>query len=266
MHYVKNMKAKVGPCNICINTRSLTWDHVPPKGSIKLSTVEMRVLYESLSGKNEELKIKESQNGLKFRTICRDCNEFLGHNYDPVINDFSMSVGRYLKSNLTFPSIVHHRTKPVKLMRGILGHLLSAKIEFDNSQLDEQVRDFIFDESATIPSDINIFYWIYPYDCTIILRDVAMPAVRGDFSNSGFFQIFKFFPIAYIITNLTSYEGLYELTTYRHLPIDEEADILLLLDRTEHYRWPEIVDKGNIVLAGQAAANAVFSVPKRLRT
>ncbi|MBU6390889.1 MAG: hypothetical protein KGJ87_08130 [Planctomycetota bacterium] len=263
MHYVKNKRDKVGHCNICTNSCSLSWDHVPPKGSIEISTVEMRVLYKTLAGKNEDLKIEESQNGLKFRTICRKCNEFLGHNYDPVIKDFAISVGRYLKSNLTFPNIIHHRTKPVKLMRGILGHILSAKVDFDKVQLDEQVRGFIFDKNAIIPDDIHIFYWIYPYDYTIILRDVVMPSVRGDFSNSGFFQIFKYFPIAYIITNLKTYEGLNELTIYRHLSIDEEVDIPIQLNRTEHYHWPEMVDNGNIVLAGPSASNAVFSVPKR---
>lgn len=263
MHYVKNKRAKVGPCNICTNTCSLSWDHVPPKGSIEISTVEMRVLYETLAGKDEDLKIRESQNGLKYRTICSECNEFLGRNYDQVIKDFAISVGRYLKSNLTFATVVNHRTKPVKLMRGILGHILSAKVEFDNVQLDEQVRNFIFDENAIIPDDIHIFYWVYPYDCTIILRDVAMPSVRGNFSNSGFFQIFKYFPIAYIVTNLTAYERLDELTIYRHLPIDEEVDIPIRLDRTEHYHWPEIVDRGNIVMGGQSASNAVLSVPRR---
>lgn len=262
MHHVKTKRAKVGKCNICSNEKSLSWDHVPPKGGIEISTMEMENLFHIFTREVDVRKIRESQNGLKFRTICKECNEFLGQKYDTVLNEFAMSVGRYLKSELKFPPLFHYKTKPLRLMKGILGHLLAAKADYDEVLLDCQVREFILDEDSVIPESINIFYWIYPYRCTVIVRDIGMPAVRGNFKDVGFFHTIKYFPIAYLVSNKSRYESLLSLTKYRNCGIDEEIDIPIDLKRIEHHYWPEMVDKGNIVLGGAAGLNAISAFPK----
>jgi hypothetical protein len=66
--------------------------------------------------------------------------------------------------------------------------------------------------NTKIPAEIHIFYWVYPYDCTIIIRDFGMPAVRGNFSDIGFFQTIKSFPVAYLVSDKPRYENLPELT------------------------------------------------------
>lgn len=263
MHYVKTKREKVGLCNVCSQVKSLSWDHVPPKGGIELTTMEMEKLLDVFTKTDNVRNIRESQNGLKFRTICKTCNEFLGQKYDPTVNEFALTVGRYLKSALKLPALIHHKTKPLRLMKGILGHLIAAKAEYDDVLLDTQVRDFILDEKSSIPDDIYIFYWIYPYNCTIISRDFAMPSVRGDFKDFGFFQTIKYFPIAYLISNKPRYENLLELTKYRNVAIDEEVDLPLDLSRSEHHYWPEMVDKRNLLMGGQAALNSVTALPKR---
>lgn len=264
MYYVKTKREKVGKCNLCLKDRSLSWDHIPPKGGIELSTMEMKNLFNVFAG-DTKTNIRESQNGLKFRTLCDKCNnEILGKEYDPTINEFAISVGLYLKSNLKFPPIIHHKTKPARLMRGILGHLVAAKIEMDESLFDETVREFIFDDNASIPGIINLFYWVYPYKRTVIMRDFAMPSARGDFGSFGFFQTIKYFPIAYLATDLPRYESLFDLTKYRECSIDEEVNIPIQLEKSNHYYWPEMVDKGNFVMAGQAASNSVSAQPKKI--
>jgi hypothetical protein len=264
MYYVKTKRDKVGKCNLCLEDKSLSWDHVPPKGGIELSTMEMENLLNVFAG-DGGTKIRDSQNGLKFRTLCAKCNnEILGNKYDPTINDFALSVGMYLKSNFKFPTIIHHKTKPVRLMKGILGHLVATKIEIDEVLFDSAVRELIFDENAPIPEQIKIFYWVYPYNRTVIMRDFAMPSVRGNFDAFGFFQTIKYFPIAYLATDLNKYEGLLELTKYRGCSIDEEVEIPIQLNRIEHFYWPELVDPGNFVMVGQAASNSVSASPKKI--
>jgi len=262
MYYVKTKREKVGKCNICTKIKPLSWDHVPPKGGISLSTMEMENLFHVFTRKKETRKIRESQNGIKFRTICKECNEFFGVNYDTVVNDFSISVGRYLKTQIFLPPMLHHKTKPARLIRGILGHLLAAKAEFDDVIFDQQVRDFIFDLNAAIPENIHLFYWVYPYDCTIILRDFGMPAVRGSFKDIGFFQTLKSFPVAYLVSDQLQYEKLFELTKYRNCGIDEEIEIPIQLNRVEHHYWPEMVDRGNLLFGGQAVAGSITAIPK----
>lgn len=262
-HYIDTKREKVSPCNICRREDELTWDHVPPKGGIDLSAVEMEKVFELFVGK-EEVKFSESQNGVKYRTICKRCNETLGHRYDPALNEFSLTVGRYLRSGLTFPSVVHHRARPAAMIRGILGHLLAAKFQIDEVLFDRDVREFIFDESKPIPDNIFIFYWLYPYEQSITMRDFGMLAVRGDFGkNIGFCHVLKYFPIGYLIIDKPCYEGLEELTAYRHLSVEDEVEIPIRLDRVEHPHWPEIVDEGNIVFGGKSAKEAILARPKR---
>ena len=261
MRYVKTKRAKVGQCNICLEEKSLSWDHVPPKGGVTLTTMEMKSLFGIFTDK-EEPKIRESQNGLKFRTICKECNELLGQKYDHAVNEFASSVGRYLKSELKYPKIIHHKTKPKRLIKGILGHIIAGKIEIDDSVFDEKAREAILDEHADIPEQLNIFYWIYPYNHTVLMRDFAMPSVRGNFKDFGYFQVLKYFPIAYLVVNKTKYEGLYELTKYRHCDLDDEIDIPIQLEAVKHTYWPEMVDDGNIIAGGEAASNSVSATPK----
>lgn len=262
MHYVKTKREAFGLCNICSKEKSLSWDHVPPKGGINLSTMEMENLFNVFTTKEDVRKIRESQNGLKYRTICKECNEFLGRNYDPTVNEFALTVGRYLKSNLIFPKIIHHKTKPLRLIKGILGHLLAAKAEYDDASFDVQVRDFILDIDSKIPDNIHVFYWIYPYDCTIILRDFGMPSVRGRFDDFGFFQTLKYFPMAYLVSDKPQYEGLQLLTTYKDAGKDQEIDLPIALNRIKHHYWPEMVDDKNLLFGGQAASNSVSASPK----
>ena len=79
-------------CTICQQHSTLIWDHVPPKGSwvFGKTKVSMRPSL-NLAG---DPKLRESQNGLKFRTLCRECNNLLGTKYDPEIMDFA-SLSRY---------------------------------------------------------------------------------------------------------------------------------------------------------------------------
>jgi len=262
MYYVKTKREKVGQCNICSKVKPLSWDHVPPKGGIELTAMEMENLLYVFTRKKEVRKIRESQNGIKFRTICKECNEFLGVNYDTVVNEFAISVGRYLKTQIKLPEMLHHKTKPVRLMRGILGHLLAAKAEFDNVLFDQQVRRFIFDVNEEIPKKIHIFYWVYPYDCTIILRDFGMPSVRGNFKDIGFYQTLKSFPVAYLVSDKPRYENLLELTKYRSYGIDDEIEIPIQLNRVEHHYWPEIIDRGNLLFGGQSLTGSITALPK----
>ena len=196
MHYVKTKRNKIDTCNICKQVTHLSWDHVLPQGSIEVAPMEMETVFQIFAGDRKDRKLRKSQNGVKFRTICESCNERLGHKYDPIIKEFAFSVGRYLKAVLTFPKIIHHKTKPVALIRGILGHLLAAKAEYDKVVFDEKVRTFLFDETAVIPDEIHVYYWLYPYPQVIIMNDFVMPARRGDFGEVGLFHTLKYFPVA----------------------------------------------------------------------
>jgi len=262
-NYQKNKKSKVSLCNICLEEASLSWDHVPPKGGIKLTAVEQEPLLQYLRGSNDERKYKISQNGVKYRTLCSKCNAKLGSYYDISLNQFTLEIGKLLKSKIILPNKVDITTKPSHLVRSICGHLLAAKIKTEYTTIDVALRDFVFNESKQVPDNLKVFYWLYPYSSTINIRDVAMLKVRGDFSGVGMFSLLKYFPIAFLITDCDKYEGLRELTSYCYGNVDDEVQIPIdLRAPLKEYNWPEIVDEGNILLGGQSLHSGVFALPK----
>ena len=111
MHYVKLKRGSVDHCNICRNQTTLSWDHVPPQSGIELTPVEQTTILHLLTAKKNEELYSISQNGVKFRTICTYCNNtLLGLRYDPVLNEFAIGVGRFLKTTLEMPSIIKYET------------------------------------------------------------------------------------------------------------------------------------------------------------
>ena len=265
MHFAKSKRQKSSICNLCREVKDLSWDHVPPKGGVELTAVKMQTVFDLMTGSKEKPVLRESQNGMKYRTICSDCNSFLGIEFDPTINDFAISVSRYLDSALELPDIVHHTVKPQRLMKALIGHLIAAKIDIENTVFDGTGRDYVLDLSASLPEDINIFYWVYPYECSIAIRDFAMFTPRGTFTEPAVFQTLKYFPIAYLCCNKSEYAGLNNLSRYRDSGIDEEIDIPIELTRIENPYWPEAPSDSdnNVFFAGQSAGNAVHAIRRR---
>lgn len=246
-----------GNCQICEQYKKLSDDHVPPQGGIEVEAVEIKSAFEfftkNLSNKNYFI----SQNGVKFTTICESCNSRLGREYDNVLNWFSLDVSKFLSSNLSLLNSYNIKTKPNRLIRGVLGHILASKNEIEKTPFDDKVREILFDENKPIPDDINVFYWVYPYKLTIIIRDILMPAIRGRYGDFGFFQIFKYYPVAYLVINKNNYHNLQSLRSYNSAKLDEEAEINIRIKEKRHWKWPEIVEDGNFVFLGKAGTEAI---------
>lgn len=60
---------KTGECNICRSHGTLTEDHIPPKGAIRITQMEMLHLIQVLSAPSSSSKGRLSQDGVKFRTL-----------------------------------------------------------------------------------------------------------------------------------------------------------------------------------------------------
>lgn len=258
----KVKRQKFDNCNICLQTKELSWDHVPPKSGIKLSSVEISNIHKILTGHAESQK-EVSQNGVKYRTICKDCNSKLGSFYDSTLNSLNSTVALYLKSQLQLFPFTYVTTKPVRLIKALLGHLLSAKLTINNSVFDTKVRECLFDDNAVLPDDIHILYWIYPFDCTIIQRDFYMPAVRGDTSSFISCHVLKYFPLAFLISDREDYHGLPSITKYRSLSTDDEIELRINLLRVETLDWPERVDGTNFVAATEETLNGILATPRK---
>jgi hypothetical protein len=260
--YIRYKREKRGSCNICKTDADLTWDHVPPQGSIDLMPMEMESLLGRIDANQHKTRPVISQNGVKYRTICSTCNNTIGHRFDPVLNQFSTDVGQFLKSQLHFPEIVHIKSSPTAIIRAIVGHLLAASTHPDSGLGSKGLHSFIFDETTPVPDDISVFYWLYPYTSIAVVRDILMPAVRGSFNKVGSFDMIKFFPVAYLVSDLQTYQSLPELTVFRKLKATDEVDVPIIFNSVKESRWPDIVDDGNIIFGGAPTESSIYARPK----
>lgn len=261
-YYFKHKREKTSQCNICLSEAKLTWDHIPPQGGIDLSEVEQKSIMQHLTSTSNHSIF--SQNGVKYRTICSDCNNrLLGAKYDIALNSFANELGSFLKSSLQLPHTVMFKTQPGLILKGLIGHLLAAKGEIPSSKIDEQFREYFLSEEICIPKDFRVFYWIYPYDSIKIIRDVGMPSIRGDFQ-SGFsiFSTLKYFPIAYLVTEAKQYSGLHEMTSYCTGSIYDYVEIPINLSEVHKENWPEH-GRDNILMGGESLNSGVSAVPRR---
>lgn len=215
-----------------------------------------------LSGETHHFKSTYSQNGLKYRTICKSCNETIGHKYDVALNEFTLSVGKYLSTSLSLPPIIHHPTRPAALIRSVLAHILAAKVTNDGAYFDRDIAPTILDESTPIPQDVHMFYWLFPFEETVLIRDFAISYVALGSKEVFSCQLLKYFPVAYLITNASRFHDLDELTAYRNASITEKISIPIRLSPVRPSVWPERHDDGKIMLGGQAMLDSPFVSPK----
>jgi hypothetical protein len=249
-------------CNICQKEKELSVDHVPPQSCPPAkSRVTSKLLYQMIG--NTSFRPRQDQNGVTFKTICSDCNNLLGLKYDWALGNLAQRIESFVESKLSLPDTFEFECQPSAVMRSILGHLLAAKTETDEVVIDGLIRPSVIDPSIPIHNDIHIFYWVYLYEETVILRDFCMPAVRGRFQKFGFFNLIKFYPLAFLVTHqLSSYEGLSSLHQFNQLLPSEKRNIQINLRSTRHSRFPEECSDDNFLAFGRTARDSVHSVPK----
>lgn len=250
--------AKIGYCSICEKYGSLTYDHVPPKGCIAIKPVEIRTLSQEFYGTKTKAKI--SQNGTKYRTICKECNnDRLGLNYDPELKKFTDEVSLFLKSQIElgihFPFEQRFEIKIQSVLRAIIGHNLAGFI-FNNQAkppptkpFPKALRDFFLNESSILDPRVRIYYWLFPVYDQIHVKSCA----KTTFGRKDFFiwDLLKFFPLAYWITwdkpnsNIIPHN---ELTKYISPEPDKIISIPINFSDIPHRHFPETPEDDEIML------------------
>lgn len=267
MLYKKCKRERIGNCRICSSKNvELSWDHVPPKGAIELTEVEIRNIVNAFVRGAVNQRPEFSQNGLKLRTICADCNSLLGKAYDPALIDFSLAMSRVLRSRLTFPEILHIRGQPNLIAKSIFGHLMAANLTGEDDGFDSAMRPVVLDVDHPIPEDIHIFYWIHPYDHQVTLPNFVMPAVKGRFDKPGTFSVLKFFPLGFAVSDQSEYLDLQELTRWTSEQASVERDLLVRLsEHSDNPFWPEWPGDNGYLVPGASAYHAVAANPRMMK-
>ena len=194
----------VGYCVICGSHGKLTRDHVPPKGCNNKTDVVLRTLLPSHE-KNSKNSETPSQGGTNFKTLCEKCNSSpLGDKYDPELINLSNEITKTAlavdKKQIMLPSVRLIFTRPQKLARAVIGHILAANAVDETKDglrtfdFRDALRHYFLNEKAPLPEEVDIYFWIYPSRRQVIIKDAHI----GSFGNEPFCcHILKFLPLGF---------------------------------------------------------------------
>jgi len=258
---------KIGTCNTCGTHGPLTDDHIPPKGVSRLGQVAMMNLVDLLSVERPKKSARLSQNGVKYRTLCAKCNnKRLGLGYDPTLIALANDVRAYLESSLHLPTEMRLKTKPNRLVRSVVGHLLAHGVgEHRNGSMIDNLTDYFLDEELPFPQNLKLYYWVYPYNDQVIVKGAGMSVHYGN--SFAVFMLLKFFPISFffVLDEPSEWRIPYNrLDTMLSTAIDDESVISINFTNLPPQRWPEAPGKAGMVMYGEGATGAIPS-PSRMR-
>ena len=247
---------KLGRCNICGRFGKLTEDHTPPKGCIKIGQVQLQHIINHLNTDKPAGKGRLLQNGVKYRTLCQECNNtYLGTMYDPAFIKFVNTVGEYLKTTIALPKVIPTEIEPQKVIRSLIGHLSAQGVDrYDKGKDTEPIRDYFLDETLPLPSHIKVYYWLFPYKNHVMARDCAYLDLRV--GEPCVIWFIKFFPIAFLVT-FNEPKGLSfnvsELSRWRDKPINYKIKEYVGLEGFPHQFWPEAPTDHSVIMYGKEA-------------
>jgi hypothetical protein len=262
MRYVKLKRERVGACTICKQCDQLTYDHIPPVIAGNADPVMLVSAITAISGQPQEDRPLISQNGYKIRSICRECNSAIGREYDPVIGKLCADINRYLASPLTLPLEATFETIPARLIRGLLAHLLAAKLRPDEFVVDQLIRDFLSDPTSSLASDWHVYYWLYPYASISVLRDFGAVLFTGTRRHRVVGSVMKFPPLSIFITDAKYFHGLPDLSTLSHFGIDDPGRVVFRFDTLHPADWPEGIEHSGFILMGEAGGQSLYGIPR----
>jgi hypothetical protein len=197
----------VGYCVICGSHGKLTRDHVPPEGCNNKADVVLRTFLPSHE-KNSKNSKATSQGGTNFKTLCENCNSSpLGDKYDPELinlsNEITNTALAVNNKQIMLPSDRLIFTRPQKLARAVIGHILAAdavdetKAGLTSFDFRAALRHYFLNENAPLPQEVDIFFWIYPSRRQVIIKDAHI-AYIGSFDNEPLCcHILKFLPLGF---------------------------------------------------------------------
>ncbi len=219
-------KQKIDKCNICGHILPLTWDHVPPKFCFN----DISVKYNSMMQMHSiDRKSSISQNGIKFRTICDNCNNnLLGAEYDREYKKLvDCLYSLYITPGEIGQYVIIQGLKINRIARAIVGHMLASREDYTSNKFESELRNFFLDKNALPPKNMKLLYYTYIYNTIMIIRDIVPNKIGNlDYDVPDcFMSCLNTFLMAFILADKCENTcGLYDMFQLCTNDIDEEID------------------------------------------
>lgn len=233
----------VGVCNICGVNAKLTDDHIPPKGVPRVGQVYLDRLSVALGAKEASRQARMFQRGVKYRSICADCNNvLLGSHYDPTLVAFCQNVQSAVTDLAYAPTSI--RVQQNRLFRSVIGHLLAHGLNTHRTgTLVARKTDYFLDTTQAFPSELRLYCWVYPYRPQVVARGLGTVFDFATQRDPVICSILKFFPLAWMcsIGDLPGNET-HDVIRVDHLStgaLDDTTEIVIAPSILPPSRWPE---------------------------
>ena len=247
-----------GRCLICGRVDRLTRDHVPPKGAVRPTRLDVHDIADYLS--SQPRKSRRAYGSLDFPSLCHECNvDRLGGEYDPALKEFSNRVAAWIRAryalHLSLPASFSVATKPHRLLRAVIGHLLAAEYRPDpttplvQAPMPKAMRGYFLDPKLPLPDELTVYCWPYPSPHQVILRATGVARFR-DRASFAMGDFIKFYPLAYWVAWRPPL-GRIPLSTIRpdpHCELDTEREVEVALRKVPPVDWPETPQPDEYVL------------------
>jgi len=247
-------------CNICRLKANLTRDHVPPKccGNDK-DVVARRIYADEMIAESIDVR---ARGGLRYKTLCETCNgnKVLG-GWDDALGEFTAQVETIVDPALDLPQHVTFHVRAGAILRSILGHIVAAKTQDDDSALDHNIREYLLGRAQLDP-EIRVYAWLYPYRPIVVARDFMFFQIAGDgLQVGGLASLIKFYPLAFcVLDHEHSSIDTHFLTTLHELADtapDASADLVVWRSPIIDPSWPQRPKGNHMVIAGKTFFDSV---------
>jgi hypothetical protein len=195
--HIAPIKGKRGSCALCTHYSDLTENHIPPEAVGNDGFWIGRSYLTAATEGKEMFQGRAFRGGLRFRTLCRDCNSGLGGREDKAIIDFFDRVRKLVESPIITSPIIRVPAKPNLIYRGLLAHLISANDSGVPCSFDSEAREIFFGRRDIRLSSWNLFYWIFTGSSIFLMRNAYHTQWHPSVEVTPI-QILKSYPLGYV--------------------------------------------------------------------
>ena len=246
---------KEGNCRLCTQFAQLTYEHVPPRASFNRNTRFQSIPFidylEEPNPFEYKPKAKIEQGGVRYYSLCRTCNNFLGRKY---VKDYQLYSNAFIelaqKTQFNIFEIQMHDFNALNVLKQIVSMFFSINNE-SFSKNNRQLAEFVLNpQSDKLPEQYRLFNYL---NTDGQLRNIPMMAL-GSFISKEIIVASElaFPPLGHLLTidfkgDLPNHQ---EITSFRNCKFDQLISfdfkifrlptyLPLLMD----YREKEVIEK-----------------------
>lgn len=192
-----------GYCIICGEYKNeLSKDHVPPQGAAISQINGQKTAHEFFLMKPDEVRPTLVRNGGFFKTVCKECNNYLSNFDNELIRVNKLvdeKIRNHIKNKEESEDVISIPFDSGKYSRAMVGHLLAS---LPQSACDKKtdnkyilaMRRFVLGETNSI-ENVRFYYWFFPFSYQLMLHFFTYRT--NHLKTVG--SIISFYPVAFML-------------------------------------------------------------------